>query len=54
MTCAALRMRQPLSLYRDKVEDNGDIFTALLQAAEKPEKALSIPLTPSLKVRFLL
>ena len=50
MTCAALQLRQPLTLYSDSLADVGDIFTALLQAAEKPDKSLAIPLTPSLKV----
>ena len=46
-------MRQPLTLYSDNLADVNDIFTALLQAAEKPEKSLAIPLTPSLKVCFI-
>ena len=50
LACAALRIRQPLTLYSDNLADVSDIFTALLQAAEKPEKSLAIPLTPSLKV----
>ena len=50
MACAALRIRQPLTLYSDNLADVSDIFTALLQAAERPEKSLAIPLTPSLKV----
>lgn len=50
--CASLQIRQPVTLYSDTVAEGNvkDVFDALLQAAEKPEKSLAIPLTPSLKV----
>lgn len=51
--CASLHLRQPVTLYSDSLADVAEVFAALLQAAMKPEKALAIPLTPSLKVTHL-
>ena len=50
LVCATLQIRQPVSLYSDNLAEAGEVFDAIFQAAEKPEKALAIPMTPSLKV----